>query len=92
LNIACWVEPKTFRDPLLHDRQELAHTLFGVRRIDEIEVASFDRREIGHQALIDAVGVGDDAALGGRRKISVRRTTGAVPEVMMSASTCPGPT
>ena len=58
-------EPKTFRDPILYDRQELAHTLFGVRRIDEIEVAAFDRREIGHQALIDAVRVGDDAALGG---------------------------
>jgi hypothetical protein len=32
---------------MLRDRQELAHTLFGVRRIDEIEVASFDRRRSG---------------------------------------------
>ena len=41
LNIAHWVKPKALWDPLLYDRQQLAYTLLRVRRIDEIEVASF---------------------------------------------------
>src|ERR1700730_15513276 len=64
LDVAYRVEPEALRDPLLHDRHELAHPLLGVDRIDEVEVASLDRGEIGHQALVDAVRVGDDAALG----------------------------
>jgi hypothetical protein len=81
LNIAHWVEPKAFWDPLLHDRQQLAYTLLRVRRIDEIEVASFGTGEIGHQALIDAVRVGDDAALGAVKRISSRH----VPKVSRRA-------
>ena len=59
------IEPEALRDALLHDRQQLSHPLFWVRRIDEVEVAALDRGEIGHQALVDAMRVGDDPALGG---------------------------
>jgi hypothetical protein len=42
LNVAYGVEPKSLRDPLLHDRQHLPNSFFRFRRIDEIEVAAFD--------------------------------------------------
>src|ERR1700752_2840653 len=64
LNATDGVEPKTFRDPLLHDRQQLLNTLFRVRRIDEIKIAALDRG----QALIDAVRIDNDPALGGLAK------------------------
>ena len=39
--------------------------LFRIRCVDEIEIASFDRRQIGHQAVVDPVRINDDPALGG---------------------------
>ena len=57
-------KPKTLRDALLHDRQQFSHSLFRVRRIDKVEVAAFDTGKIGHEALVDAMGVGDDPAFG----------------------------
>ena len=38
--------------------------LFRVRRVDEVKVAAINRAEIGHQALIDAMCIDDDPALG----------------------------
>ena len=48
LNATDGVEPKTFGDPLLHDRQQLLNTLFRVRRIDEIKIAALDRGRRRH--------------------------------------------
>src|SRR5262249_46989645 len=62
------VEPKTFGDPLLHDRQQLLNTLFRVRRINEIKIAALDRGQRRHQALIDAVRIDNDPALVGLAK------------------------
>src|SRR5215471_3613696 len=47
------------------DRAELSNALFRVRGVDEIEVAAFDRGEVGHKALIDAMRVNNDPAFGG---------------------------
>src|SRR6516164_4497180 len=68
LNVTNRVEPKTFGDPLLHDRQNLLNTLFRVRRIDEIKIAALDRGQRRHQALINAVRIDYDPALGGLAK------------------------
>ena len=48
--------------------------------------------ELGHLALVDAVGVDDDQALRGLAEDLVRRTTGTAPEAITSRSTVPGPT
>jgi hypothetical protein len=50
---------------LLHDRQQFSHSLLRVRRIDKVEVATFNTGEIRHQTLVDAMRVDDDPALGG---------------------------
>ena len=63
LNVADRVDRAALRDPL-HDRQECSHPLFGVNRIDKIEVAAFDRRQIRHQTSVDPMGIGDDLARG----------------------------
>src|SRR4029077_1028979 len=55
LDVAYRVKPKTFRDPVLYDHQQLPNTLFRIRRVDEVEVAHLDRGEIGHQTLVDPV-------------------------------------
>src|SRR5262252_7791428 len=68
LNATDGVEPKTSRDPLLHDRQNLLNTLFRVRRINEIKIAALDRGQRRHQALIDAVRIDNDPALSGLAK------------------------
>src|SRR5215469_205239 len=68
LNATDGVEPKTSGDPLLHDRQQLLNTLFRVRRINEIKIAALDRGQRRHQALIDAVRIDNDPALGGLAK------------------------
>ena len=47
LDIAYGIEPEALRDALSHDRQQLSYTLFRVGRIDEVEVAAFERGEIG---------------------------------------------
>ena len=65
LYVAYRVERETFRDAFPHDRQQLSHPLFRIRCVDEIEIASFDRRQIGHQAGVDPVRINDDPALGG---------------------------
>src|ERR1700730_12470593 len=65
LDVAYGIEPEALRDAFPHDRQQLSHPLVRVGRIDEEEVTAFDRREIGHQALIDAMGIDDDPALSG---------------------------
>jgi hypothetical protein len=52
----------------VHDREQLSNALFFVRGGDELEVATLDRGEVGHQALIDALGAGDDLAFGGLAK------------------------
>src|SRR5215467_2572774 len=52
LNVPYGVEPKPFRNPLLHDCQKLLNPIFGVRCIDEIEIAALDRGEFGHSALV----------------------------------------
>ncbi len=64
LDVAYRVERDTFRDPVLHDRQQLPNTLFLVRRVDDVEIAYLDRREIGHQAMVDAVCIDNDPAFG----------------------------
>jgi hypothetical protein len=65
LDVAHWIEPEALRDALPHDRQQLSHRPFRVRRIDEVEVAAVNRSQIGHQALVDAMRVHDDPALNG---------------------------
>jgi hypothetical protein len=57
-------QPEAFRDPFPHNCQYLPHPLFRVRRIDEIEIAAFDRGEIGHQTSVDPVRIHNDPALG----------------------------
>src|SRR5712692_3442393 len=64
LDVAYRVEPETFGDPVPHDRQQLPHPLFCLRRIDEIEVADIGGVEIGHHTLVDTMRVGDNPALG----------------------------
>jgi hypothetical protein len=49
---------------MLYDCQQLSNTLFRIRGVDEIEIAAFDRGEIGHQTLVDPVRIDDDPALG----------------------------
>src|SRR5262249_28663823 len=65
MDIANGIEPETLRNALLHDRQQLPYSLFRVRSVDEIEVAAFDMGEVRQQALIDAMSIDDDPALGG---------------------------
>src|SRR6516164_6457264 len=55
LDVAYGVEPEALRDAFSHDRQQLSDAFFRVSRIDEEEVTAFDRSEIGHQALVDAM-------------------------------------
>ena len=50
----------------LHQFDDARHGGFGIVRLHEVEVAvAFGRAEIGHRALVDAVGAGDDPALRG---------------------------
>jgi hypothetical protein len=60
LDVPYGIEPEALGDALSHNRQQLSHPFFRVRRIDEVEVALFDTGEIRHQALIDAMRVDDD--------------------------------
>src|SRR6516165_2338120 len=64
LDVAYRVEPEALWDALLHDRQQLSHSLFRVRRVDEVEVTAVGSGEIGHQAVVDAMRIDDDPALG----------------------------
>jgi len=50
---------------LLHDRQQLPHPRFRVCCVDKVEVATFGRGEIRHQAVVDPMRIDDDPALGG---------------------------
>jgi hypothetical protein len=52
-----------------------------------MKVASFGGGDIGHQAPIDPVSLTMIRLSAAGRKISVKRTIGAAPEVMTSAST-----
>src|SRR5262249_54854893 len=65
LDIANGVEAEALRDALLHDRQQLPHSFLRVHRVDEVEVAAFDRGKVRHQAQIDTMRIDDDPALGG---------------------------
>jgi hypothetical protein len=65
LDVPYRVEPEALRDPFLHDRQQLAHPLVGIGRIDEVEVTALHRGEVRHLALVDPVRIDDDPALGG---------------------------
>ena len=60
LDVAYRVEPKALWDALLHDRQQLSHSLFRVRRADKVEVTAVGSGEIGHQAVVDPMRVDDD--------------------------------
>src|SRR5439155_6853208 len=62
LDVANGVEAEALRDALFHERQDLAHAVFGVGRLDEIEIAALDRVQLGHLAAIDAMRIGDDTA------------------------------
>ena len=64
LDVAYGVKPEALGDAFPHNRQDLTHPLFRVRRIDEIEVSTFGKDEIGHQTLVDPVRIDDDPALG----------------------------
>src|SRR5271155_4563118 len=64
LDVANGIEPEALWYTLPHDRQQLSHSLFRVRRVDEVEVAAINRGEIGHQALVDAMCIDDNPALG----------------------------
>ena len=92
LDVAYRVKPEAFRDPVLHDRQQLSNTLFRVRRVDEIEIAAFDRGEIGHQAWLIRCALTMIRLSAACRKTSVKRTTGTEADAMISPRTCPGPT
>ena len=52
---------------LLHNRQHLPNAFLRVR-VDEIEIAAFDRGELRHQALVGPVRIDNVAALGGLPK------------------------
>ena len=65
LDVAYRVKPKAFRDALLHDRQQLPHPLFRVRGVDKVRVPAFGRCQIGRQAIVDAMRIADNPALGG---------------------------
>src|SRR5215472_16895021 len=58
------IEPEALRDTLPHDSQPLSDAFFWVRRVDKIEVAAVSRRKLWHKALVDAMGIDDDPALG----------------------------
>src|SRR5205807_8311810 len=56
------IEPKTLRDTLAHDGHHLAHPIFGIDRLDEIEITVLGGGKLRHQTLVDTVGIRDDAA------------------------------
>ena len=89
LNVADRVDREALGDPL-HDRQEFSHPVFGVNRIDKIEVAAFARSGIRPWLIRWALVM--IWLVAAWRKISVKRTTGTAPEAMISANTWPGPT
>src|SRR6516225_10758668 len=64
LDVAYGIEPEALRDALPHDSQQLSDAFFWVRRVDKIEVAAVSRRKLWHKALVDAMGIDDDPALG----------------------------
>src|SRR5215831_3792158 len=64
LDVAYGIEPEALRDALPHDSQQLSDAFFSVRRVDKIEVAAVSRRKLWHKALVDAMGIDDDPALG----------------------------
>jgi hypothetical protein len=51
------------RDAILHDCQQLAHPVFRLCCIDEVEIAVEGGSKLGHHAAVDPMRVGDDQAL-----------------------------
>ena len=66
LDVADRVQAEAFGDAGLHQLQNALNGGLGILGRNEVEVAVAGRRaEIGHRALIDAMGVSDDPARGG---------------------------
>src|SRR5262249_34050835 len=66
LNVTDGIKPKPFGDPRFYAFDDPADGGLGVLCLHKIEVAfGFWPTEIGYRALVDAMGSGDDAALGG---------------------------
>ena len=64
LNLAYRIDGKASRNPLSNEQQQLAHRLVGVHRFDEEEVGAVVCAEFWHEAAIDPMRVGDNAARG----------------------------
>ena len=66
LNVANGIESELFRDARADHIEQRAGNMLGVGTFEKIKVrVGFQPRDFGHKAFIDAVGIGDDAAVGG---------------------------
>ena len=59
------IEAEPLRDPYLHQFDNTGYRSFRIVRLHKVKVAlGSGRAEFRHRALIDAMGIGDDLALG----------------------------
>src|SRR6516225_769923 len=68
LDVADGIEAETFGNPCFHQLEDARHGDFRIVRLHEVEITLRGRAEIGNEALVDAVGAGDDATLRGLPK------------------------